>query len=66
VSQWFYKIHKPGSRKLKNGVSYITMILQKCGKLGAELENLCNWNYLLFVFKTIKTLHKKLYINPML
>jgi hypothetical protein len=45
VSWWFFKIHKPGSQKPKNGVSYITIILQKSGKLGAELENLCNRNY---------------------
>ncbi len=33
-------------------VFYITMILQKCGKFGAELENLSNRNYHLFVFMT--------------
>jgi hypothetical protein len=52
VSRWFFKIHKPGSQKLKDGVSYVIMFLHKCGKLGAELENLCNRNYHLFVFMT--------------
>ncbi len=51
-SEQVVKTHKPGSQRLKNGVSYITIILQKCGKLGAELENLCNRNYHVFVFMT--------------